>query len=176
LQGKHIKGAVLFANMSHQKKSESHSPLQHNAKHPSKSHPSDQQQNSNMYTDMSVLGARDNTNTTAQLIRVMIYRGKNSCDQCPESIAELFKCTFPKVNITYAGPDEDVQINADTLSQVDVYAQPGGPGMYMLMTKSSISFLTTHTQEKANPINPSRRRRSNGRSKTIHHRRPKLRL
>jgi hypothetical protein len=86
-----------------------------------------------MYTDMSVLGARDNTQATTQLIRAMIYRGKNSCDQCAESVAELFKCTFPKVNITYAGPDEDVQINADTLSQVDVYAQPGGPGMYILL-------------------------------------------
>jgi hypothetical protein len=120
---------VLFADMSHQKTSESHNPLHHNNKHPSNSQSSSQQHKSNMYTDLSVLDARDNTNATAQLIRAMIYRGKNSCDQCPESIAELFKCTFPKVNITYAGPDEDVQINADTLSQVDVYAQPGGPGM-----------------------------------------------
>ena len=94
-----------------------------------------------MYTDLSVMSARDNTNATAQLIRAMIYRGKNACEECPESIAELFKCTFPEVQITYAGPDEDVQINADTLSQVDAFVQPGGDG-----TVSSTRTTHTHRQ------------------------------
>lgn len=66
---------------------------------------------------------------TAQPIRAMIYRGKNASENCPESVGHLFKSTFPKVKITYAGPDEKVKINADTLSQTDVFAQPGGPGM-----------------------------------------------
>lgn len=69
---------------------------------------------------------------TSQPIRVMIYRGKNSTEECPESVARLFKSTFPSkgaVKITYAGPDERVQINANTLSRVDVFAQGGGPGM-----------------------------------------------
>ena len=82
-----------------------------------------------MHTDMSVTGARENTNATAQPIRVMIYRGANSSENCPESVAALFKSTFPNVTITYAGPDEQVKITAETLSQVDVFAQPGGPGM-----------------------------------------------
>lgn len=31
--------------------------------------------------------------------------------------------------ITYAGPDEDVQISAETLSGMDVFVQPGGPDL-----------------------------------------------
>ena len=103
-----------------------------------------------MYTDLSIMGARDNTNATARLIRAMIYRGKNSCEECPESIAELFKCTFPKVQITYAGPDEDVQINADTLSQADVYVQPGGPGMYQPVEGT----LVKHSYARKLPSSP----------------------
>lgn len=87
---------------------------------------------------MPALGlAKDNTTTmpprtnTNQPIRVMIYRGKNATEECPESVARLFKSTFSKSNveIIYAGPDEKVPINGDTLSRVDVFAQPGGPGM-----------------------------------------------
>ena len=74
------------------------------------------------------MGATDNT--AAQLVRAMIYRGKNASENCPESVGHLFKSTFPKVKVTYAGPDEKVKINAETLSQVDVFAQPGGPGMF----------------------------------------------
>lgn len=68
--------------------------------------------------------------TSTTPIRIMIYRGANSTEECPESIARLFKSTFPKSKLktTYAGPDEKVQITADTLSRVDVFAQPGGPG------------------------------------------------
>ena len=74
------------------------------------------------------MGATENT--AAQLVRAMIYRGKNASENCPESVGHLFKSTFPKVKVTYAGPDEKVKINAETLSQVDVFAQPGGPGMF----------------------------------------------
>ena len=73
------------------------------------------------------MGATDNT--AAQLVRAMIYRGKNASENCPESVGHLFKSAFPKVKVTYAGPDEKVKINAETLSQFDVFAQPGGPGM-----------------------------------------------
>lgn len=62
-------------------------------------------------------------------IRAMIYRGKSATEECPESVARLLKSTFPnQVKITYAGPDEKVKINAHTLSHVDLFAQPGGPG------------------------------------------------
>jgi hypothetical protein len=72
------------------------------------------------------MGAPNNDTSTP--IRAMIYRGKNASENCPESVGHLFKSTFPKVKVTYAGPAEKVKINADTLSQVDVFAQPGGPG------------------------------------------------
>lgn len=62
-------------------------------------------------------------------IRAMIYRGKSATEECPESVARLLKSTFPnRVKITYAGPDEKVKINAQTLSHIDLFAQPGGPG------------------------------------------------
>jgi hypothetical protein len=70
--------------------------------------------------------ASEDLNT--QPIRAMIYRGKNASPNCPESVARLFKRTFPNVIITYAGPDEKVPINAGTLSGADVFAVPGGPG------------------------------------------------
>ena len=58
----------------------------------------------------------------------MIYRGKTACDGCPESIGELLKGVYPDIKVTYAGPDESTEINADTLRNVDVFAQGGGPG------------------------------------------------
>ena len=82
-------------------------------------------------------------NDTCQPIRAMIYRGKNASEQCPESVGRLFKSTFPKVKLTYAGPDEKVKINAETLSQVDVFAQPGGPGMCSNKTNSQTRRRTS---------------------------------
>lgn len=64
-----------------------------------------------------------------QTLNVMIYRGKNACKGCPESIEDLLEVAYPDANVTYAGPNEEVQINADTLSGVDVFAYGGGPGM-----------------------------------------------
>ena len=62
----------------------------------------------------------------------LIYRGKTACDGCPESVGDLLQAVYPDIVVTYAGPDEDVQINATTLANVDVFAQGGGPGMYPL--------------------------------------------
>lgn len=59
----------------------------------------------------------------------MIYRGKQATENCPESVGQLLRSAYPNIEITYAGPDELVQINEETLAGVDVYAQPGGPGM-----------------------------------------------
>ena len=75
-------------------------------------------------------------NDAAQPIHAMIYRGKMASENCPESVGHLFRSTFPKVKVTYAGPDEKVKINADTLNQVDVFAYPGGPGMCSQDTNS----------------------------------------
>lgn len=59
----------------------------------------------------------------------MIYRGKTACEDCPEAVGELLKGIYPNIIIIYAGPSEDTQINATTLSDVDVFAQGGGDGM-----------------------------------------------
>lgn len=62
----------------------------------------------------------------------LIYRGKTACDGCPESVGDLLQAVYPDLVVTYAGPGEDVQINATTLANVDVFAQGGGPGVYRL--------------------------------------------
>jgi hypothetical protein len=59
----------------------------------------------------------------------MIYRGKQATENCPESVGRLLKSTYPSIQLMYAGPDEPVQVNEETLARVDVFAQPGGPGM-----------------------------------------------
>lgn len=57
------------------------------------------------------------------------YRGPAACDGCPESVAHLLKTSPSKFEVTYAGPHEHVKISEESLSQVDVYAQPGGPDL-----------------------------------------------
>jgi hypothetical protein len=63
-------------------------------------------------------------------LRAMIYRGKSSCDGCPESVQDLLETAYPNIDVVFAGPKEKIQVNAETLFQVDVFVQPGGPGMY----------------------------------------------
>lgn len=71
-------------------------------------------------------------------LRAMIYRGKQASENCPESVAQLLKSAYPNIQITFAGPDEAVEINEETLARVDVFAQPGGPG------KSSSHIISHH--------------------------------
>ncbi|KAI5455603.1 hypothetical protein BGZ63DRAFT_397996 [Mariannaea sp. PMI_226] len=61
--------------------------------------------------------------------RALIYRGPAACDGCPEAIAHLLQTSNRKVKVTFAGPDEETKINADTLSNFDLYAQAGGPDL-----------------------------------------------
>lgn len=37
------------------------------------------------------------------------------------------------LQVTYVGPKEDVDINEESLSKADVYAQPGGGGKFNLV-------------------------------------------
>jgi hypothetical protein len=62
-------------------------------------------------------------------LHAMIYRGKQATENCPESVGRLLKSTYPNIQLKYAGPDEPMQINEKTLALVDVFAQPGGPGV-----------------------------------------------
>ncbi|CAD0049618.1 unnamed protein product [Aureobasidium pullulans] len=63
----------------------------------------------------------------ADRLNAMIYRGTSGCEGCSESVQVLLESAYPDINVTFAGPDEDVQINAESLRQVDIFVQPGGP-------------------------------------------------
>lgn len=62
-------------------------------------------------------------------LNAMIYRGTSGCEGCSESVQVLLESAYPDINVTFAGPDEDVQINAESLHQVDIFVQPGGPDL-----------------------------------------------
>lgn len=60
--------------------------------------------------------------------QALVYRGPEACPGCPEAVGLLLESSPSKFRVTYAGPDEEVDITADSLRETDVYAQPGGPG------------------------------------------------
>lgn len=59
-------------------------------------------------------------------LQALVYRGPASCEGCSESVGALLQSSPTKINITYVGPNEDVDITTETLSQADIYAHPGG--------------------------------------------------
>lgn len=62
-------------------------------------------------------------------MKALVYRGPAACDGCPEAVAALLKTSPSKFSVTFAGPNEDVDITPESLSKVDVYTQAGGGGM-----------------------------------------------
>lgn len=63
-------------------------------------------------------------------LQALVYRGPASCEGCSESVGALLESSPTKINVTYVGPKEDVDITAQTLSQADIYAHPGGGSMF----------------------------------------------
>lgn len=61
-------------------------------------------------------------------LHALVYRGPTASEGLPESLRDLLKASHPNINVTFAGPNEAVQINAESLRHVDILAQPGGPG------------------------------------------------
>ncbi|KAH6877169.1 hypothetical protein B0T10DRAFT_464871 [Thelonectria olida] len=61
--------------------------------------------------------------------KALVYRGPAACDGCPEAVAQLLESSPWKFKVTYVGPDEDVDVDEDSLKGVDVYAQAGGPDL-----------------------------------------------
>lgn len=59
-------------------------------------------------------------------LQALVYRGPASCEGCPESVGALLESSPTNINVTYVGPNEDVDITAESLSQADIYAHPGG--------------------------------------------------
>lgn len=76
-------------------------------------------------------------------LNAMIYRGTSGCEGCSESVQVLLESAYPDINVTFAGPDEDVQINAESLRQVDIFVQPGGPGT----CRSAFPIQASHFSE-----------------------------
>jgi hypothetical protein len=58
----------------------------------------------------------------------LVYRGPAACDGCAESVAHVLRTSASRFDVTYVGPNEDVDITNESLSQADVYCQPGGGG------------------------------------------------
>lgn len=63
-------------------------------------------------------------------LQAYVYRGPASCDGCPESVGELLESSCRKINVTYVGPNEDIDITAESLSEADIYVHPGGGGRF----------------------------------------------
>ena len=61
-------------------------------------------------------------------LHALVYRGPTASEVLPESLRDLLVASHPNINVTFAGPNEAVKINAASLSHVDILAQPGGPG------------------------------------------------
>jgi hypothetical protein len=73
--------------------------------------------------------------------RAMIYRGKSSCEGCPDSVQALLETAYPTINATFAGPDEDIKINAENLRQVDIFVQAWRPRYVPLHMSSQSEWL-----------------------------------
>jgi glutamine amidotransferase-like uncharacterized protein len=61
--------------------------------------------------------------------KALVYRGPAACDGCPESVGHLLETSASKFEIIYVGPKEKNDITKETLSNADVFAQPGGGGV-----------------------------------------------
>ncbi|SMR60846.1 unnamed protein product [Zymoseptoria tritici ST99CH_1A5] len=73
------------------------------------------------------------TLTSAQVMakrqrpQAIVYRGPAASEGLPESVAYLLQSSPRNFEVRYAGPNEDLSISAETLRDVSLYAQPGGP-------------------------------------------------
>ncbi|WP_040159196.1 BPL-N domain-containing protein [Nigerium massiliense] len=54
----------------------------------------------------------------------LVYRGKASTDGCPEAAARILR--LAGFDVAYAGKGEEFKLDARSLAQAAVYAQPGG--------------------------------------------------
>ncbi|QQQ00774.1 BPL-N domain-containing protein [Lysobacter enzymogenes] len=72
-------------------------------------------------------GRGDASNRTdSAAIRVAVYRGPASCENCSETLKRAIERLGPKYRVDFVGADEPIDITARNLARYDVYAQPGG--------------------------------------------------
>ncbi|QQP95339.1 BPL-N domain-containing protein [Lysobacter enzymogenes] len=65
-------------------------------------------------------GARSDT------VRVAVYRGPASCENCSETLQRAIQALGPQYRVDFVGADEPIDITPENLARYDVYAQPGG--------------------------------------------------
>lgn len=56
----------------------------------------------------------------------LVYRGPAAYPECSEAAAALLESTPTRFRVAYCGPDEDIPVSAESLSEAAVYVQPGG--------------------------------------------------
>lgn len=64
--------------------------------------------------------------------RALVYRGPAGHGDLSEAVAQLLESSPRRFEVQYAGPKEAVDVTRESLASVELYAQPGGPGMYIL--------------------------------------------
>lgn len=69
------------------------------------------------------------TATFARRPRALVYRGPAGDGDLSKAVAQLLESSPQNFEVQYAGPKETVDITRETLSSVDLYAQPGGPDL-----------------------------------------------
>lgn len=69
--------------------------------------------------------------------QALVYRSDATCDGCPEAVYNLLQSSKYNFNVTYVGPDEDLELDADALDGVKLFAYPGGPGMSRIRVSST---------------------------------------
>lgn len=70
------------------------------------------------------------TATFARRPRALVYRGPAGDADLSKAVAQLLESSPQNFEVQYAGPKETVDITRESLSSVDLYAQPGGPGTF----------------------------------------------
>lgn len=87
-------------------------------------------------------------------LRVAVYRGVASCDQCAETV----KSAFEKLGITYQidfiGPKERIDITENNLTKYDIYVQPGGgqdiEGAFKSLGKKRVEVIQNYVSRGGN--------------------------
>ncbi|MDO3444415.1 BPL-N domain-containing protein [Agrobacterium sp. V1] len=71
-------------------------------------------------------GVVSSSNAKEGIVRVAVYRGPASCEDCSETMRQSIMALGPEYRVDYVGAKERIDIRDETLSKYDIYVQPGG--------------------------------------------------
>lgn len=60
------------------------------------------------------------------IVHVAVYRGPAGCEGCSEAALRAIEGSDPRYRVDLVGPDEPIDVSAETLARYDLYVQPGG--------------------------------------------------